>query len=280
MELVSKTDDSTHQTSTPTKKKIKEGARHYIECRLSPKLGDGLYLHLSDLLLAIKSIATNDQLKILDYGADLSPYRSLFPKSEYLCADIEGSGTKDYTIGIDGTIIEEDQSFDLILSTQVAEHLPNPNLYFSECFRLLKPGGRLFISTHGSFEDHAFPNDFQRWTVEGIKRDLETADFEVISLYKMTSGPRAALHHIERCLETTFISRKTFTGISLWVIRKLHRLFRPVINKIADNVFVESRLVQRNGSSADLSSNMYIGVASIAQRPSLNSLYPTKPVGL
>lgn len=38
-------------------------------------------------------------------------------------------------------------SFDLVVSFEVFEHLEQPELYLSECRRVLRPGGRLMLST-------------------------------------------------------------------------------------------------------------------------------------
>ena len=239
----------------------------YVGLRINPVASQEMYLHLADLLLAVKTIATDDRLHILDFGANLSPYRALFPNSAYRRADIGGPGAQDYRITDDGKVDESDESFDLILSTQVAEHLPDPPVYLAECFRLLKPGGRLFLSTHGSFEDHSFPGDFQRWTAEGLKRDLGKSGFEIVKAYRMTAGPRAALHHVERCLETTFPSRTTAGGMTVWLLRVLHRTFRPMINRIADKAFSAYKVTDVVGASGNLAGNMYIGLAVIARRP-------------
>lgn len=41
----------------------------------------------------------------------------------------------------------EDETFDLILSSQLIEHLHNSRLYLEECYRCLAPGGRLLVLT-------------------------------------------------------------------------------------------------------------------------------------
>ncbi len=44
-----------------------------------------------------------------------------------------------------------------------------PGLYLSECFRVLRPGGQLLLSTHGVFPYHPDPVDLWRWTCEGLR---------------------------------------------------------------------------------------------------------------
>jgi hypothetical protein len=63
--------------------------------------------------------------------------------------------------------------------------------YVTECFRVLKPGGHLILTTHGLFEDHGCPYDFQRWTADGLRLLLEHADFRITGAKKLTCGPRA-----------------------------------------------------------------------------------------
>lgn len=234
-----------------------------IRRRLNPLPGDLEYLIVSDMREAVGLIATEENLSILDYGADLSPYRSLFPNSDYKCADIGGRGAQHYLLREDGSVPEQDQVFDLILSTQVAEHLDDPDKYLSECYRLLKPGGRLFLSTHGSYEDHAFPHDFQRWTGDGLKRDLEKHGFQVNYVNKLSAGPRAAIYQIERCFELSFMPRNTIPGFGLWAGRHFLRYSRKYVHKLADRWFQDYCAVP----AEDWNHRIYICLSSLSHRP-------------
>jgi SAM-dependent methyltransferase len=149
----------------------------YEEERINPEPNQRWYLILSDLKRALDAFATNEALKILDFGCGGSPYRSLFPNSDYKRADVKQYPGVDFLIDDNGRIDVPDNRFDLVWSTQVAEHVHHPEAYFAEMYRLLKPGGRLVVSTHGSYEDHGCPHDYQRWTPWGLRRDLEKAGF-------------------------------------------------------------------------------------------------------
>lgn len=170
----------------------------YTEKRLEPAFGDPDYLHLADLLAALEMYRSTEDISVLDYGCGGSPYRSLFPNASYKRADYGEMNDLDYVMDEQSRISAGDQSFDLILSTQVAEHVMNPSSYFSECFRLLKPGGRLLCTTHGTYPDHGCPFDFQRWTADGLRRDLSAIGFSVEKVYKVTTNARALMYLIQR----------------------------------------------------------------------------------
>lgn len=54
----------------------------------------------------------------------------------------------DFRVGDATQLPEEDQSFDVVVSTQVAEYVPDINGFCAEAFRVLRPGGRaIFVAT-------------------------------------------------------------------------------------------------------------------------------------
>jgi SAM-dependent methyltransferase len=66
-----------------------------------------------------------------------------------------------------------------VLSTQVLEHVTDPDVYLSECFRVLRPGGRMLLSTHGLMVYHPDPDDYWRWTCAGLPRAVRGPGFEI-----------------------------------------------------------------------------------------------------
>ncbi|MBE2238302.1 MAG: methyltransferase domain-containing protein [Caldilineaceae bacterium] len=250
--------------TAPLSQNIAENIQNdkYLQERTAPRPGDlGFYLHLSDLKLALDSIATDRRILVLDYGSGGSPYRHLFANAEYRRADFREFKDIDYIINESGGVEESPNTFDLILSTQVVEHVENPHLYFAECRRLLKPGGKLVLTTHGSFEDHGCPYDYQRWTVYGLHRDLEKAGFEIESSSKLTTGPRAVLFFIERGWLRT--PKFSILGSLFLVIRSILKLVRPFYHRLCDRELSQYRVVSSNLDDHAL----YIAVFVVACKP-------------
>jgi SAM-dependent methyltransferase len=120
--------------------------------------------------------------RVLDFGCADRPYRSLLPVGvQYVGADLPGNAAADVEIGDEGHVGLPDRSVDLVLSTQVLEHVEDPDAYLGECIRLLRGGGWLLLSTHGLMYYHQDPEDYWRWTHAGLKKLLTDHGFEVVA---------------------------------------------------------------------------------------------------
>lgn len=172
-------------------------SNEYLRQRFAPRVGDPVYLHLSDLRIAMDMVKTDACIKVLDFGCGGSPYRQLFSNAEYRRADYLETSDLDYIIRDDAHIDEADESFDIVLSTQVLEHVRYPAKYLAECLRLLKPGGKIICTTHGTYEEHGCPHDYQRWTADGLAGLFTESGFSGSETFKLTTGPRAALFLLE-----------------------------------------------------------------------------------
>jgi len=61
-----------------------------------------------------------------------------------------------------------DCKYDLIISIQVLEHLKDPEKAISEMYRVLSPGGLIFLSTNFLYPEHGSPHDYFRFTKYGL----------------------------------------------------------------------------------------------------------------
>jgi len=79
----------------------------------------------------------------------------------------------------DSKLPVEDSSYSYVCSFQVLEHVPIPQDYLHEAYRILRTGGKLFITTHGLWPYHPTPEDHHRWTRDGLIYELGKAGFDV-----------------------------------------------------------------------------------------------------
>ena len=227
-----------------------------LQSRLHPSPGERFYLHLSDLGMMMRSLADAISGRILDYGCGGSPYRPLFKHDAYVRADVVGMTDLDHIIVPGQPLDVPDASFDCILSTQVLEHVAEPQKYLEDCFRMLKGPGILLLSTHGTFPDHSVPWDFQRWTTNGLRRDIEAAGFQVENIWKMTSGPRAALQLLELNFDRLPTGASPF-GLAFKLLRGMWRRMRGGFHRWADRTQGAYRIVK---DSDHVHHRLYLGV--------------------
>ena len=236
----------------------------YVDARLHPRVDRPFYLHLADLRQAIGVFETSDQISILDYGCGGSPYRSLFPNSEYIRADFSYCRDLDLVLPSDSSVPAPDRSFDMVLSTQVLEHVPEPAHYIAESFRVLKPGAVLVLTTHGLSEEHGCPYDFQRWTSDGLRLLLEGAGFRIIEIKKLTCGPRALCFFVTEGIWQLVAPKRSLFGFVMWGLRGFWRINPGWLNRCADKYFKQYSVVDA-GATTDTT---YIALLVQAERPS------------
>ena len=113
---------------------------------------------------------------VLDFGAGNTQKEYLKPNICYL--DVQ---QYQYTDIVCSTLKLPfiDNCFDGIISHAVFEHLPNPFITAKELYRILKPGGLIFIDTAFLQPLHADPSHYFNMTVHGLRQIL--SDFEEIN---------------------------------------------------------------------------------------------------
>jgi len=228
----------------------------YNAKRLHPRPEETDYLAMIDLRNSLEIGRSPLGRRILDFGAGGSPYRSLFAGADYKRADCVQLPDLDYVFGPDEKIPAVDGSFDLILSTQVLEHVRHPQQYLREAHRLLGPGGRILLSTHGLFEEHGAPGDYRRWTLEGLFCELEDAGFRRGRGWKLTVGPRALLFWLLRQAWAGRPSWKSGFGAAWNLLRGFLIRNTAWLNRSADRHFGHFGVVPGDRETSPI----YIGV--------------------
>jgi SAM-dependent methyltransferase len=139
-----------------------------------------------DAWVAAQAARTPAGARVLDVGAGVGPYRPLFAHCEYRAHDFAavpetmGRYTPlDYVSDI-VSIPVPDGSFDVVLCTEVLEHVPEPIAAVRELARIVRPGGRLLLSAPLGSILHQEPYHFYGgYTPHWYRRFLPEAGLEV-----------------------------------------------------------------------------------------------------
>lgn len=89
---------------------------------------------------------------------------------EYVCTDMQP--------GIDVDVVADlhclsktfgAETFDVVLSFSVFEHVKYPLLAAHEIMKVLRIAGHVFVQTHFTYHEHGYPYDYYRYTREGLE---------------------------------------------------------------------------------------------------------------
>jgi len=123
---------------------------------------------------------------VLDAGAGDGAYRHHFDHLEYESADfakVDKTYAEEITyVGDLAELPVADDRFDLVLMTQVLEHLPDPVAVLRELRRVLKPGARIWASCPLFYEEHEQPYDFYRYTQFGLRHLFEQVGYREVEI--------------------------------------------------------------------------------------------------
>ncbi|CAM8630830.1 AdoMet_MTases domain containing protein [Comamonadaceae bacterium] len=113
-----------------------------------------------------------------------------------------------------------DNSVDTVICNAVLEHVRDPYKVASELMRVLKPGGMLYVEMPFLFFFHGYPNDYTRFTREGLRRVFRTMDIQHIGI---SGGPMSSLLQTANMVWLLLIPerwskvRKLFSGVFRWM---------------------------------------------------------------
>lgn len=123
---------------------------------------------------------------ILDIGCGDKPYKNFFNKDNryfgmerYECVFIPD------IFGDAKSLPFQDETFAAVLFNEVIEHLVEPDRGLKEIWRVLKKGGKLFMTAPMYWRLHYAPDDYLRFTNYGLKYLLEKNGFFVQEIERL-----------------------------------------------------------------------------------------------
>jgi hypothetical protein len=111
-------------------------------------------------------------------------------------------GFKDYTVAVypefdvsKHIATKPDGSkFDVVIAEQVMEHVPTPWVAVAGMHASLADGGYLLLTVPFFIRVHGHPNDYTRWTENGLRNMLEWAGFKSENIRTGSWGNRACVN--------------------------------------------------------------------------------------
>jgi SAM-dependent methyltransferase len=101
---------------------------------------------------------------ILEIGGYESFLKNKYQKGKFLNLDEKPGLEIDIVANAENMTSITNASFSAVICISVLEHTQHPEKILNEIFRILKPGGKVFLSTPWLFETHMAPQDFHRFS--------------------------------------------------------------------------------------------------------------------
>ncbi len=127
---------------------------------------------------------------LLDVGCGAQPYRRLLNDDcQYHGIDTTdafahyGYSVPDTTYFAGDIWPVASGSQQVVLATEVLEHIKNPSLFLSEAARVLGPNGTLILTIPFAARWHYIPYDYWRFTPSGLQEVLNESGFNDIKVY-------------------------------------------------------------------------------------------------
>ena len=179
------------------------------------------YLDCFYLYRSLRQLLPTLTGRVLDAGCGGKPYRDWFGSAtEYVGLDVMPGPSVDVVVQSNEQWPLPNEYFDVLLSSQVLEHVEHLEFTLAEMNRVLKRGGVMVLSFPFIYNEHGAPWDFQRFT--GYRAQRLFPNFEILRLERQggigSSLTILWLNWIEQSLNHNFITRllKAFF-LPLWI---------------------------------------------------------------
>ena len=140
------------------------------------------WLAVRDLYADLRSILPQIRGQVLDVGCGDKPYGIWLRHAEgHIGIDVYSGPKVDVVFEPGQPWPIDDASYDVVLCTQVLEHVANLESVLTEIERVLKPKGLLVATVPFCYSEHGSPHDYRRLSVHGVRRLFEES-YDVVEI--------------------------------------------------------------------------------------------------
>jgi len=172
-----------------------------------------------DLRVLLAEVANDGPGLVLDVGCGNAPYGDLLPGWSRIGVNIDATDARPEVVGDGQDLPFIDGCANLVLCTQVIEHVRNPFRLVNELARVLRPGGRLILSGPMYWPLHEEPHDYWRFTPYGFRELCRQSGLEVSGLLSQGHAialTAVSLNHIFRGL--FFLPVRLVINLAAWLL--------------------------------------------------------------
>jgi SAM-dependent methyltransferase len=139
--------------------------------------GSSVPNHLSPELLSYFPKASAVGARVLDLGCGTALHRAICERGGFSYVGLDYDNPQAPLLGDAHALPFRDESFELIISIAVLEHIRHPAVMLGEAFRVLRPGGKLIGSV--SFQEPFHEISYQHHSHMAVWSALRQAGFEI-----------------------------------------------------------------------------------------------------
>jgi len=159
-------------------------------------------------------------VRVLDIGSGGSAYGKYFPNR--ISIDIDPLRNPDI-VGDAHKLPFKDGEFEIILCTEVLEHLTDPRLAISEMRRVLAKDGTLILTTRFVYPIHDSPGDYWRFTRYGLEKLF--SDWKIVELKAETENFSTIAVLLQRiCYQSNLKLNKPIKFLLFFVASMFNRM--------------------------------------------------------
>ena len=158
------------------------------------RIGDGVTNFSS-----VNSAKSPPETVIVDVGAGKGQYRKPLRRGRYIGVDFVAYDGVAIVTDIVAGLPLPDESADVVVLSNVLEHIPEPRAVLAHCHRILRPGGKVLILVPFFIKIHQEPYDYLRYTHFMLRYVLGREGFE-----KVRVDPSGNIVDVMQKVETGF----------------------------------------------------------------------------